>query len=964
MHTTFKSRILMSTIISSMALGVGGTAAAQDSDVDVDDEIVVTGSRIAQRDFTSNSPIATVSADQFERTFTINTENLLNTLPQTVPGFDRTSNNPGNGSATIDLRGLGANRTLVLVDGRRMVPFGQNGVVDLNSIPAALIKDVEVLTGGVSAVYGADAVAGVVNFKFDDEFVGAKSNVGYSITEQGDGGLFNADVTVGAELDGGRGNVVLNASYADREAVFQGDREFSRVALFNDGNGGLEPGGSSGTPNATAFGFAADGDFFDVTPADGNGNAIFDQSGDIRPFISSGQVNDFYNYAPVNFLQLPQERFTITGLGKYELGEKAELYARAMFSQNRVDSELAPTPIFQFSDFSIDGNPFLTENSQQVLSNVYGSGTDTDGDGIDDTGTGFFGRRLEEVGPRQTQDINDVFQITLGLRGDLTESWSYDIYAQEGRTARALTQNGNVNRGRYDQALLLADADGDGNVDVDANGNVTCADTSSNGGVSNCVPLNIFGAGNISPEAAAFINTAVASTAEFQQTIVQGNVAGDFGDFSLTDEPIGVALGAEYIDQFADFRPSQDLAAGTIAGFNGAPPSGGSYDQYSVYGELKVPLVAGKRLAERITLDLAGRYTDYSTAGGAETYKIGGEWKVDDQIRFRGNYNRAVRAPNIGELFAPVAEGFPGAVDPCSAAGNPNDRVRAVCIATGVSADNVGTPGLNTISGQVRTLAGGNEQLQVEKADTYTFGAVLTPRFIEGLTVSIDYFDITINDAIAAFGGSANNVLDICYNNTEFGGAGSQFCNVITRRPGGPIEFISLSAQNAASIVNRGVDVIGRYNFDTGRFGDMNISYLGTLDLRNDFTPFEGGDVVACDGRFGTTCGEPIPTYRHRVTAGLDNDGLGVQAVWRMVGGVDDDAGFGVNTVDRVGTRNYFDASAGYDITEQLRLTVGVNNIFDKNPPVIGDNDEQANTYPATYDVFGRSYFANASFTF
>jgi len=466
-------------------------------------------------------------------------------------------------------------------------------------------------------------------------------------------------------------------------------------------------------------------------------------------------------------------------------------------------------------------------------------------DGIDDTGTGFFGRRLEEVGPRQTVDINDAFQITLGVRGDITDRWSYDVYLQEGRTVRAQTQNGNVNRGRFNQALLLADADADGNVDLDGAGNPTgCSDASANGGVTGCVPLNIFGAGNISQGAADFINTAVASTSEFTQTIVQGNLIGDLGNLKIAEDPIGLAVGAEYIEVSGSFRPSQDLAAGTIAGFNGAPPSGGEIENYSIYGELEVPLLSGLPFAERVTLDLAGRYSDYDTTGGNETYKIGGEWAVNEQFRIRGNYNRAVRAPNIGELFAPVAENFPGAQDPCSAAGAPTGgvpaSVAAICAATGVSAANIGSTALNTTSGQVRALGGGNVNLDVETADTYTIGAVLTPDAIEGLSLSVDYYDITIKDAIAAFGGGAQNVLDICLTDPVLGGAGSQFCNVITRRPGGFINFISLQAQNVAEISNSGIDIAARYNFDWADYGNFNINYLVTVNLEKDFLPFEG----------------------------------------------------------------------------------------------------------------------------
>lgn len=1048
MRRTLKSRFLLSTIIGGAVAASSMTAMAQSSD---DDEIIVTGSRIAQQDYTSNSPIATVDAEQFSRTFTINTENLLNTLPQTVPGLDRTSNNPGNGSATVDLRGLGASRTLVLVNGARMVPFGQNGVVDLNTIPTSLIENVEVLTGGASSVYGADAVAGVVNFILKDDFEGAEANIGYNISQEGDAGLFNADATFGANLDDGRGNAVVNVSYTKRDSVLQGDRDFSTVALFNDGSGGLEPGGSSGVPGTSIFngGFgsttscavplgarAADGTLIPCPTASlttnagpfPNTGAIFGTDGSARDFVLSGDVNDFYNYAPVNFLQLPQERFTITALADYEVSDNLELYTRASFAQNRVDSQLAPTPIFQTSTFSLDNNPFITAASQAALSgnntNQLGIGDrisrvladttsafsptprnldengnpiiagqdgfiaqnlclncvfdsngdgfndvapllDTDGDGIADTATALIRRRVEEAGPRQTIDINDAMQITLGARGDITDNWNYDVYFQHGRTVRSQTQNGNLNRGRFTQALLLADADGDGNVDLDAAGNPTCADPSQNGGTATgCVPMNVFGEGNISPEAAAFISTATAATSEFKQTVIQGNISGNLGDFSLTEQPIGIALGAEYIDTSGDFRPSQDTAVGTVAGFNGAPPSGGEFDVYSVYGEAAIPLLSGLPFAERVVLDIAGRYSDYSISGSVEAYKIGGEWAVNDQVRFRGNYNRAVRAPNIAELFAPVAENFPGAVDPCSAAGDPSSTVAAICTATGVPASAVGSAAINTISGQVRTLAGGNTGLTPEVADTYTFGVVVEPSMIEGLSLSVDYYDISIAEAIAAFGGGANNVLNTCYNNAEFGGAGSDFCNVITRRADGSIDNISLQARNVASTEVAGIDVSARYGFEAGDYGNVRLSYLGTYNLRNEFTAFLGDTVITCDGEFGTTCGEPDPKYRHRVTASLDNDTWGVQTVWRMIGSVDDDAGAGVNSVDNISSRNYFDASASKDIGDRFTLSVGVNNVFDKNPPIIGDNDEQANTYPATYDVYGRSFFANAKVSF
>lgn len=953
-----KKRLLLTTLLST---AFAGTLAVPAMAQTADDEIVVTGSRIKKKDFISNAPVATVEAAQFERTGSINTENLLNTLPQTVPGLDRTSNNPGNGSATVNLRGLGSNRTLVLVNGQRAVPFSSAGVVDLNTIPISLVQNVQVLTGGASSVYGADAVAGVVNFIYNDNFEGLETDLGFQMTQDGDAGLFNAGITMGANIDGGRGNVALNVSYANRESLLQGDRDFSRTALFDDGNGGLEPGGSSGVPGTSIFsGF----DFGNGV----TGPATFDADGTIRPFVLGGQVNDFYNYAPVNFLQLPQERIASTALARYEINEHAEVYGRFSFSTNEIDSKLAPTPIFQTSQFSLDGNPFLTAGSQQIISDTLGDGVDTDGDGIDDTATGFLRRRLVEVGPRETIDTNQALQGVFGIRGETwIEGWDYDVSLSEGRTLRSQQQNGNVNRARFNAGLLLADADGDGNVDLDADGNASCA-ADPGGSTVACAPMNIFGAGNISEASAAYLRTAANARATYDQTVVQANFSGDLGDWGFTDDGIGAAFGFEYIENQFAFDPSQDVAASTIAGFNGAPAVAGKYDVYSAYGELSVPLVADLPFAQAITLDVAGRLSDYSTTGKSNTYKIGGDWEVNDDVRFRGNFNTAVRAPNIDELFSAQGENFPGAQDPCSAAGNPDAATQAICLATGVPASEIGSPNINTVSGQVRTLTGGNPNLENEEAETFTVGVVFTPSFVEGLSLSIDYYDIKIEGAIAEFGGGANNVLATCYTDPA-GGVGSDFCNAITRRAGGSIDNISLLSQNVAEVTTKGVDVAANYSLETADlfgsdFGGLSFTYLGTFVQENDFVAFSGADPIECAGNFGVDCGEPDSSYRHRMTTVWDTDRFSTQLAWRLVGEVDDDDADTDYTVDSIDTTHYFDGSTTWDASDNLAFTFGVNNIFNEEPPVIGDNDEQANTYPATYDVYGRTFFLNAKTKF
>lgn len=965
MTKTSKKQLLLTTLLSGLAYG--STIAPAMAQV-AEDEIVVTGSRIQRSiDFVANSPVATVDAVVFERTGSVNTEDLLNSLPQTVPGLDSTSNNPGNGTATIDLRGLGANRTLVLVNGRRTQPTGSAGVVDINTISPALIENVEVLTGGASSVYGADAVSGVVNFILKDDFEGVEANVGYQSTDRGDAGLFDVNVTVGANFDNGRGNATASIGYTDRDAVFQGDRDFSNIALFDDGNGGLEPGGSSGVPGTSIFA----GGLGTFSP-DSFG-IVFEPDGTARPFVTSGQVNDFYNYAPPNFLRLPQERYTLATQGNYEINEHFEVFVEGRFSSNNVDQQLAPTPIFQNpGEISLDNNPFIDPATQQILSDALGNGVDTDGDGIDDTFGGLLRRRLVEVGPRFGSDNRDTFQFVTGLRGAVTDSMDYEVFFSEGRTNNSSFQNGNVNRDRFNQALLLADADGDGNVDIGADGLPTCADTGSNGSTLGCSPLNLFGAGNISDDAAAFLQTAVSTTDVTVQRVLQGNVFGELNGF--TAAPIGYALGAEYIENQFDFRPSQDVAASTIAGFNGAPPVSGKIDSTSAYGELSIPVVQDLPFAQAITLDLAGRITDFSNGGTQTNYKIGGDWAVNDLLRFRGNYNTAVRAPNIGELFSPQGENFPGGEDPCSAAGNPSAAAIAICLATGVPANVVGTAAINTAAGQVRALDGGNPDLTVEDAETITIGAVITPNLFDGFDLAVDYFNIQIDNAIATVG--VNTVLNGCYNGPS-GGAGSAFCNLVTRRGDGTIDFVSLSSTNIAGSKLEGIDIAANIRQNTdflldGFFGDVSVSYLGTLTLGDESQADPDADVFDCAGRFGNTCGEPNPTYRHFTTLGFSKGALSTNLTWQMIGSVEEGADVnGVNdedlqgfTVDDIGARHYFDGSVTADLSDNFSITMGARNIFDSGPVIIGSNDEQANTFPATYDVFGRTFFANAKVKF
>jgi outer membrane receptor protein involved in Fe transport len=581
---------------------------------------------------------------------------------------------------------------------------------------------------------------------------------------------------------------------------------------------------------------------------------------------------------------------------------------------------------------------------------------DADGDGIADNARALVRRRLREVGPRISEDRFRNYQVQAGLKGDINDSWSYDGYVQVGNVNLSTSQLGNVNRNRFDQALMLDLSDPTGG---------TCSNTGTSGSTVGCTPINIFGEGNISEPGAEFLKVAVASTAEFTQKVYGLTFTGDLGSLELPGGAIGVAIGGERIENDFAFRPSQDLAAGTIAGFNGAPPVNGSYSVDSVYGEVYLPFLSGATFAEQLDMELAYRTSDYTTSGNVDAYKVSASWAPIADFRIRGGYNRAVRAPGVGELFAPQGEGFPGAIDPCSEAGAPDAGTAAICSATGLSPALIGSPAINLASGQVRAISGGNPQLQPEVADTYTVGFVIQPSALEGLSVSIDYFDIEIEDYIANFGGGAANVLNTCYDPTAAaGGAGSAFCNVITRRSDGSIDNVNLATANVASQTLKGFDLLSSYDFDLFG-GDARINYVGTFTQESLFTAFPGDEnPVECAGNFGALCGEPLPEYGHRATFRWTGDKITGQFLWRYVGEVKDDDPDQDYTVEKIGGYSTFDLSGTYRFNDNYWVTVGIDNVADKRPPILGGNDEQANTYPATYDVFGRTFFLRATADF
>ncbi|GER01068.1 TonB-dependent receptor [Iodidimonas gelatinilytica] len=959
--------------------------AQSDEGVDEIEQIVVTGSRIARRDLTSSSPVAVVDAEQYRLSGTVNVEQLLNTLPQVIPGTTAFSNNPGNGAATLDLRGLGAERTLILVNNRRYMFFDANQITDVNTIPAALVERTEVVTGGASAVYGSDAIGGVVNFILKDDFEGIEIGTQYDITTRGDADRANIDLTMGGNFADGRGNAVLYMNYFDRDAVMQDARDFSFNALLDDfdenGNPALVPGGSASVLNGR-FSGPLDNDVnralrpglttaLDNAGLTGLGGLGFLPGADGQTATNFRNPEDLFNYAPDNFLQIPQERWMIGTMATYDITDQMEFYAEGSFANNRVITELAPTPITGNFLFNVD-SPFLSPAMQEVLrqadltegtitgtvrddnGNLVNPGTLTLADTAGDGQTSLsIGRRLEEVGPRQNSDERNSWRVVTGIRGDLGDfsdtmfkNMRYDAYYMFARTLNTQRQAGNVSRSAFQAALL---------------------DNS----------LNIFGP-NITEDAADSIRIAATNVEESQLQVASGAISGDI--IELPAGPVGGAFGFEWRSTSARFSPDTALSSGDVVGFNAGNPTAGGYDVWELFGEVRVPIVADLPFAKNVEVNGAFRYSDYDleNVGGVWTYAGGVDWSVSDDLMFRGQFQRAVRAPNVQELFGGQAQGFPGAIDPCSDqfTGEQTQALRDTCIASGVPAANVfGAIQPNT---QIQGLFGGNPDLEEETSDTFTIGAVITPQAIPGLSVTIDYYNIEVDDAISVLGGSLNNVLDLCFN--EIQDINSPFCQAVNRNPGGDIgepNFVEVLNANIGKFETDGIDLQINYSMDLD-FGllsessSLDFFVLGTWVNNFDITPVAAipERIDECAGTFGNTCGEPLPEFKTNSRVTWRTGPLNLSLRWRWIDSVKDDQLLNEGTVaanlavPKIGSQNYFDLSATFDVLDNVQIFGGVDNLFDNKPPLVADSSEQANTFPGTYDVLGSRLFFGATVRF
>lgn len=991
-----KSRLIGSASLLAVALSATSvTASAQDNP---SDEIIVTGSRIPiDPNLTSPVPVQSLTADDFRLSGEISLADVVNDVPALVSSL--TAEDSVSGANALNLRGLGANRTLTLVNGRRHVSgFEGSQAVDIGSIPQALVERVEVLTGGASAIYGADAVTGVVNFVLKEDFEGLDIDVRAGISDQGDAENLSIRGVIGKNFDNDRGNVTLAVDYIEDSVTFYGDRDFSRNNGVADDNGNPA---LADDPDAPPRIFLTDPRFsissgrgllafqdFGPSGLDVNNNGVedceessvgrnwlafgvggchvFNDDGSIRPYedgLVAGFTNQFGGDGIANnhdgdTLFPSVDTVTLNLNASYELTPSLEAFVEGKYSSSQASTFAELNGFFDLLPISTE-NPFIPDALQATADNAGGLYVNRD---PRDLVTGEF----------DTTD-RETIRVVGGLKGEFgrANSLNFELAANYGEFTADSNDANFLLLDRFFAAIDVVDGPNGPVCRSDIDPTATPPGTpfgipafdegifSFTPGDGQCQPLNVLGGTfSASPEAVNFVTTQVTDTAKLTQTVLSAIVSGDSSEyFVLPGGPIGFAAGLEYRKETSSntVNPFDQgiLPAGTpftagalissvsgneSLGFNGGSSrtlnSEGEYSVTDLFGEIRVPLVTGKKYFEDLSVDGAVRFADYSTLGLATTWKLGANWVLDDSFSMRGTLSQAIRAPNITELFSPEQPIFIRPVDPCDAtiiptAANPSLRA-ANCAADGIPTDYV-----DPLTARFAGVSGGNPNLGQETADTLTIGAVFRPSFIDRLSLTVDYWDVSIDNIIANV--SAQNIVDQCYDATTFP---NDFCANFTRirDASSPqnlgFNFLRQSTINFARSEADGIDFATNYSFDVAN-STIGLRVVGTrqLSLDNFFDPTDLTNVNPELGELNR------PKWSGNATVSLENGpfSASVQGSYQSKQTL---RGAEIETVvatfgptNGFSDESYiFDANASYEWNDNFTVYGGVNNFTGEDP--------------------------------
>lgn len=957
---------------TTMAIGmIPATSIAQTVDgpeVDAaqESEIIVTGSRIARKDYSSNTPVVTVAEDALTRTGSTTVDTALKQMPQFVASTGSATNSNGNqGQANIQLRGVGSQRTLVLLDGRRIIPSNSDGTVDINILPSLLIENVEIITGGASAVYGSDAIGGVVNFRMKRKMEGVELFGQAGLSEQGDAASYRLGAAAGLNFGDGRGSSIFSVEYVRRDAITLASRDHTlganRDTVLPQGTvsfaGGLPSqasvdtvfgryGAATGAVSRNnAFGFNPDGTLFST------GLAVQNYRGSTNPaqfFVSPTRIQAEGRWA--RFLQLPIETFTLYNRSSFEVSDALELYAQGFYTHNTGATQLNPLPAPSRAGTGVPlvsaNNPFIPADLKALLNTRAAPNAPF-----------ALSIRTDALGPRLNEATNKAGQVTLGANGQLGISdWAFNVFGSYGKTSIRVDRSNYLSISGLNSLLNAAD-----------------------GGVSQCAGgFNPFGTISISSSCAAIIGPDTYTTSKVEQTYFEASLQG-----RLIELPAGDARFAAGLDYRKNkFRASADprTLSGDIIAAAGSAFSG-STNVKEVYGELLVPLLRDLPLIKKLEADVAFRYSDYNTVGSVFTYKGDLSWQFVGGFTFRGGYERAIRAPSVGELYSPIVNsptiiGLAGALgsgDPCDINGayrkGPNgDAVRALCLAQGVPASVIDTYsyGQQSVSG----VQGGNRNLNEETADTYSAGMIwrspIETGLFHNLSVSVDYYKINISDAIGSITGPL--VLTRCFNasanaNPNYS-QNNIFCGRLLRNADGTINQVSAQSLNLASYKTSGFDIQLDWRFKTELLGMPDGGELSLNFLANRLRSFKiqslvGDPFLDYNGTIGNGQIDPVaisrPKWKSTLYTSYSNGPVMMGLTWRYIGKMSNAANVG-NTGAAAGVKakSYFDLNGRLKINDKFELTGTVANLGDTKPP----------TYPSqglsdfsTYDALGR-YFS------
>ena len=944
-----------------------GCAPAESSPT-ADDSIVVTGSRIRRPDLESASPVAVVDAQQIQSQGIVNTQDLLQKLPQVgIPGLSRTNSNfltSGNGVATINLRNLGDSRTLVLVNGRRFVPgVAGTSIVDVNNIPADFVERIEVVTGGASAIYGSDAIAGVVNYVLKTDMQGITARAQYGLTSRGDNPNYTASITGGTKFGSdGQGSIILNGTYSKDLGLLSNKRAISAQDCSAAGCG----------PQSYSS-YAAQGrfQFTNANGASSNAGGFASNLFTFNPdnsVVTGFPTGYGFNRNAVRRISTPVERYLAAGAAQYKFSDAVTAFLEGTYAKTKSSSQIEALALDSGLDvgagYAID-NPYIPASiRQQIIAR------NSDGIASNDVTSIAFRRRQNEVFSRSNTNSRDTFRIAGGFRGDISPKWQYEVSGVYGQL-KDNTRSQDIDITKYANALDAV---------TDATGTIVCRDPAAR--AAGCAPINLFGYNTASAAASAYVQSDVPRSVAIKNTQFVANASLSGSLLTLPYGDVKVAFGGEYRRE----KSSEDWDALTNAGLNSGnqtPDTVGQFNVKEAFGEIDIPLLKDLPFVNSLSLQGAARYSDYSTIGTVFSWNAGGEYSPVRGLRFRGNYAVANRAPNIGELFSSASETFPSVQDPCdgvtaASTGTYANACRQIpAIAAAVR--NGGTfqytlADIQSING----FDGGNRNLTEEKAKTITLGAVIAPDQIRGFSLTVDYFNIKLDNAIGIVPRATS--IQQCLLTSQ-----PQFCNNVIRYDNtGYIRTVNAQNINISDTKTSGIDVNLRYGRALGLISDdrldLSVLYTHTISYKSQSDPAAPVNSGVGNLEFGGV-------FRDKVNATASYSAGPFSVNWTatylspMVDTVRDEFAEYADSIGlspEIAAHNEIKARIYHDVqlrarvgeeSRQMEVFFGVTNLFDRKPPKLEDSVFYGTITGTTtaadiYDPIGRRFYAGAQLKF